>query len=308
VPGEQADALVGVPILIGKSITLLPEAADTGATLLPGPSATPADPTALDPNVRVYKFIRDKTKIAARPRLSDFDTPWEESAAYDRIVRHAARFSAEELEAHARTDLKFADLFLDDSASGYRLRLVKLEGRLISLRRFEPAAEVKAAGIDNMYEGWLVPANEPRGNPVSIAFTEPLEGVPADGRVNKWVSFAGYSFKKLKYESAEQDPKDPAKNLSKYAPLLIGRAPIPRPDPDAPSEYTWGVFVRGAIIGAALLIAAGSVLAWWYRRTDRKSHEEMNAVRGRNPFDTTNAPADARPATTEPIADQMQFN
>lgn len=274
VPGEQPDTL-GVPVLIGKSVTSIP-----------GPPVTPGDnPAALNPNVRVYKFVQDRTKIPSRPRLSDLDTPWEEIAAYDRVVRHATRFSAEELEQHARTDLKFADLFLDESGPGYRLQLVKIEGRLISLKRFDPAPEVASVGVEHLFEGWLVPANEPRGNPVSIVFTEPLEGVPPAGRVNKWVSFAGYSFKKMRYQSAEPDPKDPNKNKDKFAPLLIGRSPIPRPDPDAPGVITWGVFVEGAIVGGAILIAAAGVLTWYYRRGDRKAKEAMDAVRNQNPFD-----------------------
>jgi hypothetical protein len=293
-PGEQANEVVGVPVLIGKSVT--PRSGPPEPqTSLGAPGATPGgDPTALDRNVRVYKFIRDKTKVAGRPRLSDPDTPWEEAAAYDRIVRHAARFPAEELERHARADLKFPDLFEDTSASGYRLQLIKLEGRLISLRRFDPAAEIKSAGAEDLFEGWLVPANEPRGNPVCIVFTEPLAGVEPAGRVNKWVSFAGYSFKKMLYKSAEQDPENPARNLNKYAPLLIGRSPIARRDPEEPTAMTWGVFVRGAIVAGVLLIGAAGVLTWYYRRGDRRAKEAMDAVRHRNPFDPNAADPTAR--------------
>jgi hypothetical protein len=281
VPGEPGSAVVGVPVLIGRSVTALP-----------GPPAPPgAYPTAIDPNVRVFKFIRDKTKTPPRPRPNDTDTPWEEAAAFDRVVRHAARFSAEELEKYARDDLKFADLFLDESGPNYRLQLVKLEGRLIRVKRIDPVPELKSDRVENMFEGWLVPANEPRGNPVCIVFTEPLEGVPPADRVNKWVSCAAYYFKKMRYQSMEQDPKSPDKNLDKYAPLLIGRGMIPRPDPDAPSEFTWGGFVLGAIVGGVLLIAGGGVLTWYYRRGDRKAKEAMDAVRHRNPFDPKAAPA-----------------
>ena len=142
-----------------------------------------------------------------------------------------------------------------------------------------------------MFEGWLVPANEPRGNPICIVFTEPLEGVPPSGRVNKWVSFAGFLFKKMRYESVEQDSKNPNKNVDKYAPLLIGKSPIPRPelDPDRPSKWTWSGFILGAIVLGTLLVIAGGVLALYYRRGDRKAKESMDAVRNRNPFDAANA-------------------
>ena len=56
-----------------------------------------------------------------------------------------------------------------------------------------------------------------------------VEGVT--GRVNKWVTFAGYSFKLMWYKSGERDKDDPNKNVAKKTPLLLGRAAIERRDP-----------------------------------------------------------------------------
>ena len=111
-----------------------------------------------------------------------------------------------------------------------------------------------------------------------------FEGVDRAGRVNKGVTFAGYSFKRMRYESAEEDPKDPKKHNDKLAPLLIGKKPISRRDPDE-SPVTWGPFVNGAAIGAGLLLMSAGLFAYLYRRGDRQSRLEMDAVRGRNPFD-----------------------
>src|SRR5262249_5033020 len=140
------------------------------------------------------------------------------------------------------------------------------------------------------YEGWLVPAREPNGNPVCILFTEPLEGVEpdADGRVSKWVSFAGYSFKLMRYESGEKDEKGGYK--VKRAPLLLGKKPIVRPDPNEETPLTWNLFLQVAVGGVGLLIIITGTLAWWYRRSDRKAKQSIDAVRGRNPFDPSNAP------------------
>lgn len=274
VPGEKANAVVQLPLLIGKSLTPLPGA----------PAGNPA-PTALDKNVRVYKFIRDDTRLGS-------ETPWAEIEAYNRILLHAARFPAEDLERDANGDVRFADLFEDTRAS-HRLSLVKFEGRLISLAQKEPNEWLAAAGVKRSYEGWLVPQNEPRGNPIRIDFTEPPEGVEPGRRVNKWVSFAGYSFKRLRYESAEEDPKNPSKHLDKLAPLVIGKKPLARTDPDTvTSPATWGAFINGAVIAGALLILSAGAFTWWYRRGDRRSRSEMATVRGRNPFDP-NAPAPA---------------
>lgn len=287
VPGDEANSVVAVPVLIGKSVTPLA-----------GPPAAPgADPTALDTKLRVFKHIKDET-----PLFHDLDTQWE-LAAYTRVLIHANRFSPEQLEEHALKDVKFADLFLDTRAT-LRFTAVKFEGRLIALKKKEANAEMKAAGVDQVFEGWLVPATEPRGNPVRIDFIAPLEGVEPGGRVNKWVTFAGYSFKKFKYESQEEDPERKGKNLFKFAPLLIGKGAIGRPelDPDRPTTTAaWSAFVLWALVGGALLIASGGVLAWYYRGGDRRAKASMDAVRGKNPFDATGAATTTNSEASPPV-------
>ncbi|MDY3559389.1 hypothetical protein R5W23_000381 [Gemmata sp. JC673] len=270
VAGEQGSAVVNLPLLIGK-----------GLTPLPGPPPGSPTPTALDKSLRLYKFIQDDVKMTrARPTAAT----WAEVAAYNRVVLHAARFSAEELERDAVTDVRFADLF-EEPRIGHRLSLVKFEGRLISLRRMDSNDWLGAAGVTQLFEGWLIPDHEQRGNPVCVVFSEPLDGVDPARRVNKWVTFAGYSFKRMRYESAEEDAKNPSKHIDKLAPLLIGKKPIGRQDPEQATPVTWNAFGEGTIIGAALLILCAGVFALWYRHGDRQARAEMDAVRGRNPFD-----------------------
>ncbi|HEY1192023.1 MAG TPA: hypothetical protein VGE74_30615 [Gemmata sp.] len=276
VPGAQANAVVHLPLLIGK-----------GLVPLAGPPVGSPTPTALDKSLRIYKFIRDGAKMA---RNRPTETAWPEIAAYNRVILHASRFSAEELERDASTDVRFADLF-EETRVSYRLQCVKFEGRLISLRQMKTNEWLAAAGVTQLYEGWLIPDHEPRGNPVCVLFSEPPDGVEPTGRVNKWVSFAGHFFKLMRYESAEVDASDPSKNVDKLAPLLIGKKPIGRPDPDTvTSTFTWNAFINGAVIAGALLILSSGLFAWWYRRGDRKTRSEMATVRGRNPFDPSAAP------------------
>ena len=116
--------------------------------------------------------------------------------------------------------------------------------------------------------------------------------------MNKWVSFAGYSFKKILYESSEPDPDRPGKFKYKYAPLLIGKSPIARPerDPDRPTAVTWSGFVLWVIAGGAVLIACAGLLTWYYRGGDKKAKVAMDNVRGRNPFDATTSSPNSPPA------------
>jgi hypothetical protein len=282
VPGNEG-SLVNVPVLIGKSVTPLP-----------GPPVPPGtDPTALDPNVRVYKFIRDETFMIDK---LPSDTLWAELASYNRLLIHAHRFSAEQLEQHARADTTFADLF-EPVRRDFRLQNVKFEGRLISLRRINPSKDLKLAGIEHVFEGWLVWKDEPRGNPMCVHFTEPLEGVEATGRVNKWVTFAGFSFKKMRYTSGEPDPKNKDKTLDKYAPMLVGKRPILRTDPTTvPDTLSWDSFVWWVVGGIVALIGGAGLLTWWYRGGDRVARKQIDNVRGKNPFADGPPPPPVAPA------------
>jgi hypothetical protein len=152
------------------------------------------------------------------------------------------------------------------------------------VRKMEPSQKLRAAGLDAAYEGWLVPQDEPRGNPVCVVFTDLPEGIEL-GRVNKWVSFAGYSFKLMRYESGEHDKDDPTKNVTKRAPLLLGRTLISQPDPDAPSSISWNVFVQVALMVFLGLLGTAGSLAWWFRRGDVRAKQEITAHRSRNPFE-----------------------
>lgn len=282
VPGD-AGKVSNVPVLIAK-----------GVTPLPGPPVPHgSDPTALDPTTRVYRQIKDETfMIRAAPN----DSTWPELASYNRLILHAHRFSAEQLEQYARADTTFADLF-EEVRRDFRLKNVKFEGRLISLRRADPSPELKAAGIEHVFEGWLVWKDEPRGNPMCVIFTEPLEGVEANGRVNKWVTFAGFSFKKMRYTSGEPDPKNKDKTLDKYAPVLVGKRPILRTDPTVPDDtLSWDSFVTWVVGGIVALVGGAGLLTWWYRGGDRAARRQIDNVRGKNPF------AEGAPPASGPTA------
>src|SRR5205823_250798 len=99
-PGPEADpkdAKAGgwltAPLLIGRTLTPLA-----------GPPAE-ATAIALNKDLRVFKLIQDDQPMVRDPEL------WEEGAAWNRVVLHARKFTAEQLEEAARKDLDFAHLF-----------------------------------------------------------------------------------------------------------------------------------------------------------------------------------------------------
>jgi hypothetical protein len=259
-----------VPVVIGKSITMLRPGSDTISK-----SKELSKAIAIDKGLQVFRGIKDDARMASGSEN------WQEAVAWNRVLLHARRFTLEDLESNARDDLRFADLF-EEIRRDYSLQLVKFEGRLLMVRKMEPSPQLKAAGAETLYEGWLAPQNEPHGNPVCIVFTDPLpEGVET-GRISKWVSFAGYYFKLLRYTSGEQDEKK--KYVTKRAPLLLGRGIVLRPDPERPSSITWSAFATGAIVVVAGLLGVSLGLNYWFRRGDKRAKEEMAAQRAKNPF------------------------
>jgi hypothetical protein len=268
-----------IPVLIGKSVTLLP------VPLVPKDQASklnsdnsPINPINIDKNLKVYRSIKDDARVGTGSEH------WEEAVAWNRVLLHARRFTPEELESNARTDLKFADLF-EAIRKDYKLQLVKFEGRLLMVRKMELSQKLKSAGVEAAYEGWLAPKDEPRGNPVCIVFTDPLPEGLEPGRVNKWVSFAGYSFKLMHYESGEQKADDPNRHVIKRAPLLLGRAIVSQLDPDRPSSISWSTFVQISLVVIFGLIGIACGLTWWFRRGDRRAKSEIGAQRSKNPFE-----------------------
>ncbi|HSQ58128.1 MAG TPA: hypothetical protein VLM40_20560, partial [Gemmata sp.] len=215
-PGEPA-----IPVLVGRSVTLLKRE----------PVAPGGNPAALDRNLRVFRLIENDAVIARG------QNNWEEVSAWNRVLLHARRFSAEDLESYA-SEISFLKLFEDGKRElevpdgrknvvdyhgprEYKLDLLKFEGRLVKLEKVKPSQKLLAAGVQTTYEGWIIPKNAAAGNPICIAFTDPPEGVEATGQVNRWGSFAGYAFKLLRYQSGERDKDDPSRYVSKRAPLLI---------------------------------------------------------------------------------------
>lgn len=271
-PASPAEAgWLAAPLLVGRSLTLL------------GGPPPEASRIALNKDLRIFRRIRDDAPLASPA------TGWEEGAAEVRVVLHARKFPTADLEKASRKNVGFADLF-EANRLDYKLELVHFEGRLIQLRPMEKDRRLTEAGVDAWYEGWLVPKDEPRGNPVCVVISELPEGLepqpttPGQPLMNKWVTFAGYSFKLMRYKSREADKADPSKNVWKRAPLLIGRSVTVREDPAAGLRETvrYGfVWPMVGVLAAVVAVAVG--LGWWFRRGDRRVKAELEA-RTQNPF------------------------
>jgi hypothetical protein len=237
------------------------------------------DKYAIDPDRFIFARVEDDAPVRSEAENR------EEYDAYNEVLLHARRFPPAELEAHATRDVTLRDL-VQPVRQDFRFKLVYFEGRLKRVRRLEPTAPLRAAGVTDLYEGWVFPGTG--RDPLCVLTTALPPGLaPAlEYTPTRPVAVAGYSFKRIRYESAEDDPKEPGQKVVRRVPLLLAHSLTLRPEPDADGGRPWRTgFLPGmlAIMGAIAAVTLG--LTWWYRRGDRAARRALAARRTANPFD-----------------------
>ena len=92
------------------------------------------------------------------PIRSESQNP-DEYAAYNYVLTFARQFSVTDLEAGARRDVTFRDL-IKPVRKDFKLDLVYFEGQLKRLRSIGATRQLKEAGIDTLYEVWILLKNQ----------------------------------------------------------------------------------------------------------------------------------------------------
>jgi hypothetical protein len=226
--------------------------------------AAPLSPLAwADPEVpaltpRLLRAVEDGKPVATYDRNEAEAEAWSEAVAR----AHAAGRAA--LAAKARRDVTYGQAWQEPAK--YRGDVIHLEGRLVEVREVPLPANVRAAGVDRLYEGWVFDRDF-RDNPWCVVFSELPAAVKPGQGLDEAVSFDGYFFKRYRYEA--RDSRKPGE--AREVPLVIGAALTftapPRADAGGlPHTYEllplWLV-----LIGSLVALAVG--LTWWFRRGDR---------------------------------------
>ncbi|MFO0934958.1 MAG: hypothetical protein U0798_00395 [Gemmataceae bacterium] len=235
----------------------------------------------IDKNRAIFSHIDDRSPIRSESQSPD------EYAAYNAVLIHARHIPVADLESHARRDVMYKDLF-HSVRKEFKLDLVRFEGRLKRLRSIGPTRQLKEAGIETLYEGWIVPREQPKFL-LCFLTTELPEGLEAQQELGKPalnmpVSISGYFFKLMAYETPEA-AKDPKKTPIEYAPLLMGRSIVVLKETGRdPADDWFGTFLPAlvAVMGTIAAIVIGLTL--WYRRGDRTVQSTIAARYETNPF------------------------
>ncbi len=226
--------------------------------------APPLDPRYIDGIKDNKRLPRDFDKGGVIDPKNDEQL---EAFAYWDALSKAHRTRLEVFEASVQPEVTFAHLH--NEPQRYRGKVVRIDGMLRRVRRFEPFLIEKQAGIKDVYEVWLVNDKySARGqvNPVCLLCTQLPPGIKVTEDIHGAipVSFVGYFFKKYRFTSV--DTKDKGYRES---PLIIGHLVVPKKSAVTGSDWT------SLLVPFILLTLAGTfvvvfLMTWTFRRADRR--------------------------------------
>jgi hypothetical protein len=201
--------------------------------------------------------------------------------AYIEFLVLASQTSPAAFAKAARHDLVYWHLF--ENPKKYRGEVVEFAGRLKRLRRFDPPEEAVARGVRDLYEGWMFDPELYGANPICIVFTDLPPGLKLGEKIDRRVSFAGYFFKKFRYNASDES------RTLHDAPLVVGRSVTVLSSPDAGEKGEGGADWVRHLLPLFLSLVGGTLigviaLTLWFRRADRKVQRRIDAVRQNREF------------------------
>src|SRR5262249_15504660 len=117
-----------------------------------------------------------------KPLPSHWNQDEDEQRSYNIVLFEASRISADAFRKSARKDITYAHLF--NHPSKYRGQIIHLEGTLRQLTRLEPPTTAKAAGVNDMYEGWVFDPQRFGADPWCVLFTDLPTGISPGDKLN----------------------------------------------------------------------------------------------------------------------------
>jgi hypothetical protein len=240
----------GHPLATTAVLTTNPPGEDVGLR----PPADAAAQAAPPIDAEILAGIEDKAPVrGAEENLF-------ESQAYNYILVQANRLSPSAFARSARRDVTFAHLFEEPGV--YRGQVIHIEGQLRRLRKFNAPRLAANEGVKTIYEAWIFDAVHTR-NAYCVILTELPPGLKPAERMDRYVAFDGYFFKRYRYEAGDG---------WRDAPLLIGRTLTLQHAPPLP-ESDWSLykmFLPVFLSSLSAMVVLGVVLTWWFRRGDRR--------------------------------------
>ncbi len=239
--------------------------------------------------VAVSKYAFDKDRFYVK-RIQDLRPlaleGGDEREPFEDVLLHAHQFTPAELAAVARKDLTLSELIDEkkENRDAVRFELVHVEGKLKRLKKIQSLANLKEAGLADLYEAWIFPRGSRGTDPVCVIVSRPPAGVTPDDDITPGVPVVavGYYFKVLEYQSNQPNPTAPGRTLFRRAPLLLGQTVEVVKEVEPTTASVTDLATLSLVFGGTILAALVG-LAFWLRRTDSGSRRAYSN-RLRNPY------------------------
>lgn len=221
-----------------------------------------------------------------------------EADIYSRVLIRAHYTSSAAFRQAARSDVTYTHIFAEPER--YRGVVVRVEGRLLRVNRYDPPHEATEAGVNDLYEAWIF--NEQLGaNPYCVLFSEWPADLPrkllGQNKIPGVIKVAldGYFFKKYRYKANDRYGSE------RDAPLVIGHGLLVLSTNAPPTNYsTVPITILLYVFAGTLFALIGGVigLTYWYRRSDNRVRRRILARMPEFALPPPDAPPMAAPVAT----------
>jgi hypothetical protein len=261
------------------------------------------DPSGVPPlDYRYLHKVRDNKPLPTGAEEND-DLQPEALAYYDAVIKATDNPTSRFLRS-VRDDVTYMHLHTEPKQQ--RGRVVKIEGRLRRVWRFDPMVMLQQKGVKDLYEVWLYRERFGDPNPAVLLCTSLPEGIKVTEEVkgDVHVTFVGYFFKRYRYKSP--DTKKP--NEYRTAPLLIGHVILGSSKPK-PAESGWANRMLVLFFGIiAATFAIIFLMTWIFRRADTRLQTQLTLTEPEFtnvpevPREQQNSADDTRHGVTPPVS------
>jgi hypothetical protein len=193
-----------------------------------------------------------------------------EGQVYTDVLVRALYTSPKAFAKALRKDVTY--IHINEQPERYRGTVIRVEGRILLVNRFDPPWSASQRGLNDLYEAWVF-SEQVGASPYCVIFMGWPEGMSrdllgkkidpnADGQVR--VSVDGFFFKKLNYKANDGRP------AMRQAPMIIANTLkflSQTPQKERQSAWLSGMMTGFVVVFGTFMIG-GIALTLWFRRTD----------------------------------------
>ena len=170
----------------------------------------------------------------------------------------------------------YSHLIPPKGAARYRGEVVRVEGRMMKLRKYDVTEAAKGHGFKFMYEAWIF-GPTPGANPFCVFFPIAPVGIEPAEKMDRKVTFYGYFLTDFKYDSEG--------GVKVETPLLVGPTVIPTEAVVVPveRETPYAFMILLVVLGGLVVITICVFLMnMWFRMGDDRVGSTIRGIQEKN--------------------------